>query len=63
MNYQEKMEKLQDLMSEIRNYYNESVPPLYYYCGDTFEHYTELDLEDDIKTCEQAIAELDMRAE
>lgn len=61
MNYNEKMEKLEDLMSEIRNYYGELVPPLYYYCGDTFEHYTEEDLDNDIKTCEEYIIGLEAR--
>ena len=61
MNYNEKMEKLEDLMSEIRNYYGELVPQLFYFCDASFEYYTEEDLDDDIKTCEEYIIGLEAR--
>lgn len=60
MSIREKMILFKELESEIRCYYGELMPPTHYYCGDTFEEYTEEMLDDDIATLETFIERLDI---
>ena len=50
-----KMKYFKELESEIRNYFCELLPPTIYYQGDTFEQYTEEDLDADIEALEAFI--------
>ena len=54
-----KMKYFKELENDIRTFYCELMPPTIYYQGDTFEDYTEEDLEADIKTLENFIDYLD----